>query len=1060
MSEDAARNSNAGKLRIEPGRVFSIPPGAPFLKTLAAALVEGRLVEGFKPEDDPFILSKATIYLPTRRAARALGDEFLSALGANASLLPRILTFGDSGEEEEFNIAEPANPAVPVLRDAISVNERRKCLSFLIGSWAETISQDSLRLFGEEDIVIPSSTAEAVRMAGDLARLFDQVESEEIPWEEISQLANTETDEHGRPAAWAHWWNLTLQFLDVVSKHWPSMLQEMELSDPAERRRLLLDLRTQHYLNHGSDGPVVAAGSTGSVPATARLITAISRLENGAVVLPGLDSHAIDSFGFEQEKSSANGRATEIQPALAAHPQAALSRLIHSMNLPAELIGELGDVDDRVQARTELISLTMTPAHLTGQWAQTNPSAKAVENLAIIEAEDDREEALAIAVAMREALETEGKTAALTTPDRSLARRVAAELRRFNITVDDSGGTPLSSIEVFRFSLLLLDMAHGPPNAVNMAALIKHRLLCGEADSRASALSRLFEIAVLRDAITLPAAGNLAAAIQSRRLHLDTYPHAPAQIRNMEEEDWQEMTAMAEAVDHAMQPLLGLAENSSIAFGTVMAALRESLHRFIAFRTDADETEVDGFDFLVEFIDGFADSSGRDLKIHPAEAGSIYSTFASDTTLRQAEGAHPRLFIWGPLEARLQSVDLMVLGGLNEGTWPVPGKNDPFLNRPMKAALGMLQPERRIGLSAHDFQQLSGQAEVIYSRAKRSANAPTIASRWLQRLTTVAGADLAGQMQERGQHYIKLARLLDAPIDLGKGPTGRPCPKPALALRPTRLSITEIERWIRDPYAIFARHVLGLSPLPMLVRTADPILRGSVFHKIVERFVTEDDIGDPRQRIAEVCNRTLKEFDIPDDVAGVWRKRFDAIAELFIEWEENRKPSIRSSHCELSGAYVFPDTGFELRGRADRIDEMTDESFTIIDYKTGSTPSIKQARTLSPQLALEAKMAELGAFAIPEGLEPGEISYVRLRPDTRLKIDRISGSKDKMSAQELADDAWARLQEMIKAFSNPDQGYQSRRAPFREGDITGDYDHLARTREWMVSSDGAEEDDG
>lgn len=1044
--------------------VYSIPPGAPFLKTLAVSLVEGRLVEGFKPSDNPFILSQATIYLPTRRAARALADEFLPIFGNSATLQPNIVTFGDSGDDEVMTGIEPANLHNPDLRDAISAHERKKCLSLLIRHWTDSISQDSRKLFGEEEIVIPSSTAEAVRMAGDLARLFDQVETEEISWSAISKLAEAETDENGQPAAWAHWWNLTLQFLNIVSEYWPSMLLEMGLSDPAERRRTLLDLRAQHYLKNGSRGPVIAAGSTGSVPATARLIAAIASLENGVVILPGLDCDATDGKTLEKAGLFVSRKTTELQSALSTHPQFGLARLVNQMGIPPEMVTEIGNVDRRLQARAQLISLAMLPAPMTGAWAQAGPVSEAVENLAIIEAYDDREEALAIALAMREALETEGKTAALTTPDRNLARRVASELRRFNIVVDDSGGIPLSSSEQFGFALQVLNAALGKPDAVAATSLIKHPLLCGEADSRASDLARLFEIAILRDAVGVAMPGNLAAGIEKRRRYFDASAHVPKQVQNLQEEDWQDMAAMADTIDSALEPLLMLGRERTVAFGGAMAALHKTLQGFLAPEVQGrSSTTADDFEYLLEFIEGFANPDSTDLMIRPNEIGSIFTAFAEDMTLRQTDRTHPRLSILGPLEARLQAVDLMLLGGLNEGVWPAPGKNDPFLNRPMKAALGMSLPERRIGLSAHDFQQLSGQGEVIYSRSLRSANAPTIASRWLQRFMTVAGDDQSRQMRERGQHFVELARMVDAPDKVSKtakGPSGRPCPKPAVALRPTRLSITEIETWIRDPYAIFARHVLGLKPLPSLLRVADPMLKGSVFHKILERFVEEGDDGEPLKRMSELCTQTFDEFGVPDDVAGVWRKRFDIIAGFFIDWDENRKASIQRSHCEQSGKYVFSETGFELRGRADRIDVMRDGSFTILDYKTGLNPSIKQARTLSPQLALEAKMAELGAFAIPGGLDPGDIAYVRLRPGDQLRVDWICGGRDPVSLRELADDVWANLGQMITAYSNQDQGYQSRRAPFREADITGDYDHLARTREWMVQSETAGEGDG
>ncbi len=1044
--------------------MYSIAPGTPFLRTLASSLINGQLIDGFNPSTDPYILPRATIYLPTRRAARALGDEIMAVLGKDAALLPNILTFGDGTDYGQTTEINPANLFEPRLPNAISVNTRKKYLSLLIQRWAGSISPDNRRLFGGDDIMIPSSTAEAIRMAADLANLLDQMETDEIDWSAVSKLASIETDEEGRPAAWARWWNLTLQFLNIVSDYWPSMLQEMELCDPAQRRRMQLDGITRQFLEHGSKGPVIAAGSTGSVPATARLITAISKLENGAVVLPGVDRSAIYSLLIERNRSTSSGAGQDLEATLSTHPQFGLNQLIDDIGLAPEMVQPLGHVDKSLEARSRLISLAMLPAAATGAWAQADPENGAADNLAMIEAQDQREEALAIAVALRKALETKGKTAALTTPDRNLARRVAAELRRFNIMVDDSGGTPLSSSEAFRFALLLLKAAFGKGDAVAVTALFKHPLLCGDADSNTSMLARLFELVVLRDAISVPKPGHFETTIELRRKVLESNPHAPARFRILTDEAWRELTEMALDIERAMEPLSTLIDTGKVALGSALAALRDSLERFSALRTENQPAAIsEEFTLVFEFLDDFSSAEGTDLVVHPAEISGILGAFAENVTYQQTGQTHPRLSIWGPLEARLQSVDLMVLGGLNEGVWPAPGKNDPFLNRSMKAALGMALPERRIGLSAHDFQQLSGHDEVIYSRALRSANAPTIASRWLQRLMTVAGAEEAKKIRERGQYFLDLARMLDASAgDTGEPERfpGRPCPKPAVQLRPTRLSITEIEKWIRDPYAIFARHVLGLTPLPPLVRQADPLLKGSVFHKILERFVEEENAGDPKKRILELANQTFRDFGVPRDVAGVWQARFDEIAENFIKWEIDRADTIQKSYCELSGKITFGDTGFELRGRADRVDVTKDGSFTVLDYKTGSNPSKKQARTFSPQLALEAKMAQLGAFVIPEEASAGALGYVRLRPDDQQKVDWISGSGDGLSAQELADDAWARLGQMIQAYTNPDQGYQSRRAPFLEADITGDYDHLARTREWMVLSDGDGEEDG
>jgi ATP-dependent helicase/nuclease subunit B len=370
----------------------------------------------------------------------------------------------------------------------------------------------------------------------------------------------------------------------------------------------------------------------------------------------------------------------------------------------------------------------------------------------------------------------------------------------------------------------------------------------------------------------------------------------------------------------------------------------------------------------------------------------------------------------------------------------------------MRAGMGLSTPERRIGQAAHDFQQLSGQAEVIYTRSLRSGNAPTVASRWLQRLMVVAGEGESARMRAAGGRYIALAKAADGSAAKA-GRVARPNPKPPVEMRPAGLSVTEIETWIRDPYAIHARHVLDLHPLPPLERKADPMLRGQIYHQILAKFVM--GAAGPREdtRMEAIARAVFEEYNVPKEVAATWLPRFMAIARLFVTWEDGRRGNIASSHCEISGRIEVD--GFRLRGRADRIDILAGGNLSIIDYKTGMKPSTKQARSLSPQLALEGKMAMLGAFGALHEKPVAELLYVRLRAGEVLKVDDICGGKDPVDPAELIDGAWEQLQGLITGFRNRDQGYLSRRAPSHEGDLDGDYDHLARVREWASGEEGS-----
>lgn len=1032
-------------------RVFSIPPGAPFLPTLARALVDGELIEGYRPRDDPFTLPDATIYLPTRRAARALAAEFVAVLGGRAALLPAILTLGDDpddlvGFEQQ---AAGDGPEMHVFPAA----ERRLLLARLVRGWTDRIAQGTRDLFGDEDIVLPSSAPEALRMAGELARLLDQFETEEVP---LSALAGLQPsmDEPGDGGTWAQWWNLTLAFLAIISDNWPGLLAEAGKTDPGRARRLALDARAERYRASGSHGPVIVAGTTGSIPATARLASAVARLPQGAVVLPGLDSRLsperLARFAADGDADAAIHDAT--------HAQYALARLLAVMKADPMSIRPLGPIEQQGTAREAAISVALLPAEDTARWRELEAGPpEATRGLSLIEAPGEREEALAIAIALREAIEAPGAVAALTTPDRKLARRVAAELHRFGIEIDDSAGVPLHLSAAGLFVRQLVAVALGPADAAMLAAFVKQPILAGALAPGRADMPRLFELAVLRGAIVVPKPGEFGEAVEKARQRVAEDRHAPAVLSALEEADWAEMSALAERLDGFLTPLSDLADEAG---AQPLAGCCGQLMECLASILGEDgEPLADwpGGAQALELLRGHAQITHPSFPVEPTEFGDALDALLAAETVRNAGRSHPRLHVWGPLEARLQHVDVMVLGGLNEGTWPVQGRNDAFLNRPMRAELGLSLPERRIGQAAHDFQQLSGHGRVIYSRSVRVDNAPTVASRWLQRLGATAGDEAWKAMKQRGDRWLRLAQAIDR-TDVPPQRPARPAPRPPVELRPKKLSVTEIETWIRDPYAIHARHVLGLQPLPPLEREADALLKGRIYHEIAEKFVaaTHDRAAEP-EALERVAQAVFAAEQLPPQVAALWLPRFLAIGRLFATWEADRRDDIVRSILEAGGRLEVGDSGFVLSGRADRIDLRRDGRIDIIDYKTGASPSKKQARTLSPQLALEAKMAQLGAFGEPAQGEPGRLLYVRLRPGDTLQVDDICEGRDAPDAHELVESAWQSLQALIAAFEHEEQGYVSRRAPVAERLWDGPYDHLARVREWSI---GEMEDDG
>ncbi|HSM94775.1 MAG TPA: PD-(D/E)XK nuclease family protein, partial [Rhizomicrobium sp.] len=409
-------------------------------------------------------------------------------------------------------------------------------------------------------------------------------------------------------------------------------------------------------------------------------------------------------------------------------------------------------------------------------------------------------------------------------------------------------------------------------------------------------------------------------------------------------------------------------------------------------------------------------------------------------------GRHPRLAILGPLEARLQSYDTVVLGGLNEGTWPRAANVDPWLSRPMRDKLGLEQPERDIGLSAHDFASLAAGPRVVLTRALKSEGAPTIASRWLQRLWQLtAGLGVVRQLAP-DMPYEYFARALGEPGT----PAERmkpPRPKPPLTQRPKKLSVTEIETWLRDPSAIYAKHVLGLRPLDPLDAEIGPLERGTSVHKALEKFMAQyrDHLPeDAALRLIVISRQVFRDAGIPKSALAVWQPRFIRAAHWFTGEERKRRSSIKDIYLEIAGQREFPG-GFTLRCRADRVDVLRNGAAAIIDYKTGAPPSQKQVKTLSPQLPLEASILAVGGFEDVGAREADELIYIRFSGDAN--AGEMKPLKD---VKTLIASAEADLTDLIALFADENHPYLSRVRPFR-ADQPGDYDHLARVREWSLT---------
>ena len=1033
-------------------RVLSIPPGVPFLETLADALLAGRLVPGYAWDGDPLKLADVTIYVPTRRAARELRAIFAARVGSQAgaasAILPVIRPLGDF--DEDAVLFEDSGADALDLAPPIAPMERLMALAPLVQAWKRRLPAHVAQLFAEE-VVVPSSLADAIWLARDLAALMDEIETEGVGWAGLQGLVRDDL---------ANWWQVTLEFLSIVTTVWPQVLEAIDRSNPAAHRSAMIDAEAVRLARNPPAGPVIAAGSTGSIPATARLLAAIARLPAGAVILPGLDRRldeaSWDLIGHSTQPASAFG-----------HPQYGLKKLIATIGIVRGDIEDMAQPEPPLAARNLVISEALRPAETTERWVEAAAevgqalAGGALDGVALVEAANEREEAIAIAVALRDAITGDDSHVALVTSDRELARRVAAELLRFGIQADDSGGTPLARTRPGLLLVQLLAAVFTPGDPVPLLALLKHPLFClGRRRGLVRDTVEWIELVALRGGTGRPDIATFGDEFDRRRRALDEEQRKPFWLRRLTEADEAACRALIADLADAIAPLLVLRDRKDAPMADLVAATVTALE---AIGRTGDGGlgklyEGDAGEGLVGFLRNL-DAATGDMVVEPREWEAIVAALLSGETVKPSAGSDPRVSIWGALEARLLGADLLVVGGLNEGTWPRKAEADRFMSRMMKTGIDLEPPERRIGLAAHDFMMAMGAGRLVLTRAARAGDAPAVPSRWLQRLTTLVGEAPAKAMRARGDRYLAWARQLDAGPDVPF--VERPCPVPPVEARPTGFSVTEIETLRRDPYAVYARRILALRPLDPLVRDPGAAERGTLFHDILHRFTVSgiDPAADAAlDALVDIARASFDALALPVDVEAVWWPRFMAMAPNILAFERERAPGIRGRHAEdRASATAIGATGVTLSGYADRIDLRGGGLADILDYKTGSNPSKGQAHTLlSPQLALEGALLRRGAFAGAGKAEPADLLYVRLKPDGQVVPDSILEFKREIrSAADLSEEAWARLEKLVAHYQRPSTGYLSRALPFREGDTDGDYDHLARVLEWSAGADEA-----
>jgi ATP-dependent helicase/nuclease subunit B len=974
--------------------LFTIPAGADFAQSLARGLIA-------RVGNSPLTLPRCVIYLPTRRAARSFGEAFAKLLGG-AALLPQFRALGDSEEDELAFDAVSEGLDLPPAIDPI---RRQLLLAALVRRWDAQARGGSL------------SVAQSLALADSLAALMDEIERQGVSLGGLAGMAP--------PALAAHWRDV-VTFLDLIRTEWPKILEEEGQINPGARRNAALALLTERLAKQApaDGGMVIAAGSTGSIPATARFLAAIAALPNGAVVLPGLDR--------ELDEKSWN----DLDPG---HPQFGIKHLLEQIGGARDKVPDW-DGGDSNPERSLLLREALRPAPTTDAWRALadrgeDAVARGLDGLSLIAANDPAEEALAIALALRHALETQGRTAALVTPDRNLARRVAAELTRWDIAIDDSAGRPLAHTSAGAFLSLVAEAAEAKFAPVPLLALLKHPFATlGAEPGPFRAQARLLDKYVLRGARPDPGLAGIAKAIAAAR----TDRRKPGEKLTALARWWAGIAAILAPLEnifaqqqaspnHLIQVHLTAAEKLSCSDAKACPL----------WRGPDGEAAAELFNALLAAVSDLPE-------MEPSAWPILLRTLAMKAQVRTAPRRRA-IAILGPLEARLQRFDLTILGGLNEGTWPAAVPADPWFSRPMRKALGLEQPERRMGLAAHDFAGLAAGPQVLLTRAQKAEGTPTIASRWLQRLTQLTRGLGLDEKLTPAMDYLSLARSLWEVTP--ERPIARPAPKPPVEARPRRLSVTEIETWLRDPYAIYARHVLKLKPLELLDQEIGALERGTALHRALEIFIRDYPDALPPDAVLQLTARAdlvFAQLGVPNAALALWRPRFLGAAQWFVAFERERRRQVTRSHLEIRGSRTFG--GFELTGIADRIDILKSGGTAIIDYKTGRPPSGPQIKELlAPQLPLEGAILAAGGFPGLGKLAAQELLYLRL-----------SGGADGNREQPVDDPvalairAAEKLEAMVALFGEPGTPYLSRLRPFSAHD-EGDYDHLARVREWAPS---------
>ncbi len=1032
--------------------VFTLPLGVPFLEALARAILNGDLPRPGGKAPDILTLPKITLLLPTRRAARAAREAFLSVAKTRALIMPRIqpISQGDGDGSLIAELIESGASGIDALeqKPAINALDRTLVLMQLVGHWRKSMAETAP---ASQRTGLGSTPAQAAQLAAELAKLMDDIERENVSLSGIQSLVPENYSEH---------WKKTVDFLQIVTEFWPAYLEVNDLVSPEARRNASILAETKRIAKLRPDEVVIVAGVTGSIPATADLMLAVATHVSGAVVLPALDL-ALDNDSWNK-----------ITPGHPEHPQFGLKKLLDTLGVERADVREVGGTtpDAARRTRSAFFSEAMRPSATTNLWhdfttrADRTELSNALSSVSLIEAPSAQDEAETIALILREAIETPGRTAALVSPDRVLARRVAIRLEAWGIRVDDSAGRPFAKTVPGAFLALVINAAVAKFAPAETMALLRHPLCrIGLKTFDIRRFARALEISAFRRPYLGRGMEGIVAALDHADLDEDQRKHAAAE--RLWTEDTEGARSIVTKMAEAFKPLTDLYGSDEKHTLAELARAHATAAEALATLPDDERNAAAQSNPLWQGEAGEAASlffselmkpETPSVEIHAADYADLYATLLARENVRERRPVHPRIAIWGPFEARLQQPDVLIVGSLNEGTWPEAAEPSAWLNRPMRSELKLPSPEEETGRAAHDFVSLLGAETVYLTRAEKVDGVPTVPSRWLMRVTALLkGMELKDVLRPE-KPWLAWARARDHIDDRNRRTIQAPEPRPPLDMRPRKMSVTEIERWTSNPYAIFARHILKVDPLPELGAAPDASLRGGLVHQVVSEFAQAfpDALpADPSIELERIARRVLERFTGHPRIAAFWLPRLKRFLDWFALTETARRKDVNTIIAETSGRLVLDAPGgpFRLSARADRIDDKG-SSIIITDYKTGAAPSDKAVNSgRSPQLPLEAAIAasDIG-FPNLAGRAVEALRYIRASGSEPAGEERIIKTPDVAA---LAANALAGLEQLIATFDNPETPYRAIRRPRYNYNYDA-YAHLARVAEWSAHVEG------